>query len=77
MFTRRSGSVRQVVHLLNRSVTSFINIPTVDIGPLVRNGSEQEQQAAGNALHEACIDVGFFYIKNHGKPLADLTSLQT
>lgn len=47
--------------------TSFTDIPAVDISPLVTNSSVKEQQRAGDELHRACVEVGFFYIKNHGK----------
>jgi hypothetical protein len=49
-----------------RLITSFIDIPTVDVSALVTNGPKKEQQKAGDQLHTACVEVGFFYIKNHG-----------
>ena len=46
---------------------AFTVIPTIDIGPLVSSSSSTtERQVVGGLLNEACTDVGFFYVKNHG-----------
>lgn len=51
---------------------SFSEIPVIDIGPLVtadRTAADNERTIA--RLGDACADVGFFYVINHGIPEAD------
>ena len=50
------------------SITSeFSEIPIIDIAPLYGNDSQAKQKMA-EKLRVACVNVGFFYIKNHGIP---------
>jgi isopenicillin N synthase-like dioxygenase len=50
--------------------TLFTTIPIVDIQPLINPTSTlAEKIIAGNALDQACRDVGFFYVINHGIPV--------
>ena len=50
------------------SITSeFSEIPIIDIAPLYGNDSQAKQKMA-EKLRAACVNVGFFYIKNHGIP---------
>ncbi|QDW40057.1 isopenicillin N synthase family oxygenase [Bradyrhizobium sp. KBS0727] len=44
-------------------------IPVIDIAPLV-DGSPAQARAVARDLGNACRDVGFFYIANHGVPSA-------
>jgi isopenicillin N synthase-like dioxygenase len=42
-------------------------LPIIDVGGLLSNNLA-DRQAVGASLHEACLDKGFFYIRNHGVP---------
>ena len=42
-------------------------LPIIDVGGLLSN-KLTDRQAVGARLHEACLDKGFFYIRNHGIP---------
>ncbi|MDP2412146.1 MAG: 2-oxoglutarate and iron-dependent oxygenase domain-containing protein [Pseudolabrys sp.] len=46
---------------------SVASLPVIDIGGL-NSADPADRQAVGAALRAACIDKGFFYIKNHGVP---------
>ena len=50
-------------------VAAFEEVPQIDIGPLFQ-GDEPARRRVGDAVRSACIDVGFFYIRNHGVPQA-------
>ena len=45
----------------------FTEIPVIDLAPLVAG---EDDPATVAAIGQACRDVGFIYIKNHGIPLA-------
>ncbi|XP_033510638.1 protein DOWNY MILDEW RESISTANCE 6-like isoform X1 [Nicotiana tomentosiformis] len=49
------------------------NIPTVDLIPFFRQGSEDERLKVVDSITKACVEYGFFQIVNHGVPF-DLTS---
>jgi isopenicillin N synthase-like dioxygenase len=44
---------------------SLSRIPLVDMAG-IRDGDEAALQRAARAIHEACTQIGFFYIVNHG-----------
>ena len=46
-------------------VAAFEEVPQIDIGPLFQD-NEPARRHVGDAVRGACIDVGFFYIRNHG-----------
>ncbi len=49
--------------------SSLQKIPIIDIGPLVRDdGTLKEIEKTVMAIKNACRNVGFFYVKNHGIP---------
>jgi isopenicillin N synthase-like dioxygenase len=50
---------------------AFDEIPIVDFGAALR-GEPDAKAAAARALRNACENVGFFYIRNHGIPDADI-----
>lgn len=45
----------------------FTEIPIIDAAPLIA-GHEAGVREVGRQIHRAAIDVGFFYIRNHGVP---------
>jgi len=47
--------------------SDFSEIPVIDLAPMA-GGDSAAKQATARALREACINVGFFYIRNHGVP---------
>ncbi len=55
-------------------VAAFEEVPQIDIAPLLR-GSAEARRRVGNAVHDACRDVGFFYIRNHGIAQATVDDL--
>ena len=50
-------------------VTAFEEVPQIDLGPMF-DADRQARGRVGDAVRDACIDVGFFYIRNHGVPQA-------
>ena len=55
-------------------VAVFEEVPQIDIGPLFQD-DEPARCRVGDAVRSACIDVGFFYIRNHGVPQATVDDL--
>ncbi|ORY68562.1 2og-Fe oxygenase family protein [Pseudomassariella vexata] len=47
--------------------TSFTSIPTIDIADIDSESLEVRKQIASR-IYDACHNVGFFYVKNHGIP---------
>ena len=55
---------------------SLQKIPIIDIEPLVRDvGTLKEMEKTIMAIKDACRNVGFFYVKNHGIPENHLESV--
>ena len=50
------------------------DIPVIDLSPLL-DGGEVGKQEMAKELRRACIDIGFFYIRNHGVPAAAIEDL--
>ncbi len=48
--------------------TGFTELPVLDLTPILPGSSStlQERQALALQVQAACVDVGFFLIKNHG-----------
>jgi isopenicillin N synthase-like dioxygenase len=53
----------------------FQSIPVIDISSLTDNGPPAEQARVAKELHDACRDVGFFYVSGHGMDEAVRTSV--
>ncbi|XP_078355081.1 putative iron/ascorbate oxidoreductase DDB_G0283291 [Oculina patagonica] len=54
------------------------SVPVIDISPLCKNGSLVDQDAINQVyqqIHEACKDIGFFYITGHGVEQSTLDML--
>ena len=54
-------------HSKTPNATEFSEIPIIDLAPMFCNDTEAKKEMA-EKLREACVEVGFFYIKNHEIP---------
>ncbi|CAF4122569.1 unnamed protein product [Rotaria sp. Silwood2] len=43
----------------------FTDIPLIDFGPFL-NGTHEDRQRVSSEIGDACRNVGFFYLSNHG-----------
>jgi isopenicillin N synthase-like dioxygenase len=41
-------------------------LPVIDFSAFVKNGSLSARRSVARELHKACVDVGFFYLSDHG-----------
>ena len=48
------------------------SIPVIDFGPFMTESSLAARKAVAQEIRTACIDIGFFYLANHGIPAAEL-----
>ena len=55
----------QMPSALEAARVSVASLPVIDISGL-SSGNVAERKAVGAQLRAACLDKGFFYIKNHG-----------
>ncbi|KAL5633539.1 hypothetical protein ACGC1H_003884 [Rhizoctonia solani] len=53
-----------LLSLATQTIRPFESIPVIDISGL--SGDADNRAQVANAIREACIHVGFFYVKNHG-----------
>lgn len=53
---------------------AFSEVPIVDLAPL-RSGEAAARRSVATEIAEVCGRVGFFYIKNHGVPEADVEAI--
>jgi isopenicillin N synthase-like dioxygenase len=42
------------------------DLPVIDLGPFLRESTQEDRIRAARALRSACIDIGFFYLTGHG-----------
>ncbi|KAB8232007.1 isopenicillin N synthase family dioxygenase [Aspergillus alliaceus] len=54
----------------------FNNIPIIDVSAL-RSSDLEKRQHLATRIYEACTEVGFFYIKDHGIPEELISALHT
>ncbi|HEX4192713.1 MAG TPA: 2-oxoglutarate and iron-dependent oxygenase domain-containing protein, partial [Stellaceae bacterium] len=63
---------RQRVQWVGQKRAPGKTIPTIDFGAYANGGSLEERKRVARALHDTCIDTGFFYLANHGISEAEL-----
>jgi len=51
-----------------RERKAVARLPVIDLSPFARERGQGERRAVAQALREACIDIGFFYLTGHGIP---------
>ncbi len=61
------GSFRKDVK--RKAVTE---LPVIDVTAFTRGGTLEERRAVARQIHDACINIGFFYITGHGFTRAEL-----
>jgi len=54
---------------LAAKTSDFSEIPQIDLAPMAGD-DPVAKQATAKALRDACVNVGFLYVKNHGVPQA-------
>ena len=47
-------------------------MPVIDFSAYANGGSLDERKRVARALHDTCIDTGFFYLANHGISQAEI-----
>ncbi|CAE6418944.1 unnamed protein product [Rhizoctonia solani] len=57
-------SVVDLPSLADQSIPPFESIPVIDISGL--SGDSESKAQVASAIRDACIQIGFFYVKNHG-----------
>ncbi|KAI0265683.1 Clavaminate synthase-like protein [Gloeopeniophorella convolvens] len=69
-----------LVEAAKRANTSFSEIPIINLKS-VADPDPKVQQALARQIRDACVDVGFFYVSEHGIPeetiASALTSMET
>ena len=71
---QHQASTRTLIMTLPQSRRlEFSEIPILDVGPLVAG---DDDPTLINALHQACADVGFLYVRNHGVSMALVEALK-
>ena len=71
---QHQASTRTLIMTLPQSRRlDFSEIPILDVGPLVAG---DDDPTLINALHRACADVGFLYVRNHGVSMALVETLK-
>jgi isopenicillin N synthase-like dioxygenase len=60
------NGIRQILsHSVTAKPIPFESIPLIDFAPMSKDDVSDRQRVA-DQIRQACLEVGFFYIKNHG-----------
>ena len=63
---------RQRVQSIGKKRQPGKTIPVIDFSAYTNAGSLDERRRVASALHDTCIDTGFFYLAHHGISAAEL-----
>jgi len=58
---------------MERTESTFQHIPVIDFA-LATSSDPKARRALANLIRDACVNVGFFYLKNHGIPEVTITA---
>ncbi|HUW79617.1 MAG TPA: 2-oxoglutarate and iron-dependent oxygenase domain-containing protein [Acidocella sp.] len=70
------NGLRAISAGLSAREAPFHEIPVIDFAPMLGTDSQAKREVAA-ALRKAAIEVGFFYIRNHGVPAPIIQGLFT
>ncbi|KAI0793028.1 Clavaminate synthase-like protein [Irpex lacteus] len=65
--TEQEQPSRPLLAAASRTESTFEQIPIIDLADL-HSTDPAERRALADLIRDACINVGFFYVKNHGVP---------
>ena len=57
----------KIINVLESETVEFTEIPIIDLGPMFGDDVSAKEALAKDVC-EACVNVGFFYVKNHNVP---------
>jgi isopenicillin N synthase-like dioxygenase len=57
------ANVRTAASVKRKAVTE---LPVIDVTAFTEGGSLAERKAVARQIHDACVNIGFFYITGHG-----------
>jgi isopenicillin N synthase-like dioxygenase len=63
---------RQRVQSVGQKRSSAKTVPVIDFSAYAKGGSLEERKRVARALHDTCIDTGFFYLAHHGISQAEI-----
>ena len=69
------GGTRKVASSGKPSTGTFSSIPIIDLTNATSPSLDARKQVA-REVYDACVNVGFFYIKNHGVPDEAIASVK-
>src|SRR5580704_10384127 len=58
-----------------RERVAVTNLPLIDLDPFLNKSTLEERKRSANALHDACVNTGFFYLGGHGFTAAELDNV--
>lgn len=56
------------------TIADFQSVPVIDFSGMLGSDAAAKQRVA-TEIRDACVNVGFFYIVNHGIPLAEIDAM--
>ena len=64
---KTGNGIRQISEGMAAKSVPFDTIPVIDFA-VMQSSDRAHRQEVADRLYQACIQVGFFYVKNHGVP---------
>ncbi|KAI0699207.1 2OG-Fe-II oxygenase [Cytidiella melzeri] len=64
---KSAQELRPLLSAAGRTESTFEEIPIIDLADL-RSDVVADRRALANLIRDACVNIGFFYVRNHGVP---------